>query len=108
MATKKAKTEKINDELTISWTDEQTAFKNSKTGEIVFRLPITMNGAWSDRRVARAINLAYTKGLESSSSTVQKVASHPKKPVVEPVPNKKEVVKSAIPGKKTNGSRNKG
>ena len=74
MAKKRAKTEHITDDLTISWNEQQTSFKNGKGGSILFKLPITMEGAWSDRRVARAINMAYVKGFEAASATLSQKA----------------------------------
>lgn len=72
MTKKKAKTDVVNKSLTISYTEEVTAFKTSSKGAILFKLPITMHGAWSDHRVARALHMAYVKGFEAASASATK------------------------------------
>ena len=70
MAGKKAKKDEFmfgTEAITMRMTDKATSFKDAK-GNTLFKLPMSMSGAWSDRRVARAL-LTLHKSMQPVAPT---------------------------------------
>ena len=93
MATKKIRKDEFmfgTEAVTMKMTDKDTTFVNS-VGNLIFKLDIPMTGAWSDRRVAKALlTLHKSIGVRNFSVAL--------KPAKKPVPKavKKEVKSDKI------------